>query len=310
MASPGARGRRMQHLQTRFAEYGIRPNRRLGQNFLLDRNAVLAICRDAEVFALDTVLEIGPGSGLLTTALAATGAAVLSVEIDRALAALVRNETAAHPNVEIREGDILAGKHALDPAVLDRIAAIHADRPGGSLLCVSNLPYCIASPFVANLCQNGLPWARAVFLVQREEAERFAADPGTGQYGSLSVVSQLAADEVRVLRSMPPTVFWPRPRVQSSVVRLRFRSPEIRTAVPWRALRRVTSAIFAARRKKLRNALAALYPKGESGAADALLARAGFSPDRRGETLSPDELVSLAETAVETGVLPPDDDEA
>jgi 16S rRNA (adenine1518-N6/adenine1519-N6)-dimethyltransferase len=307
MASPGRRGRRLLHLRRRFEEHGVRPRRQLGQNFLLDRNAVLAVCRDAEVFGLDTVLEVGPGSGLLTTVLAGTGASVLAVEIDAALAGLVREETADCPNVELLEGDILAGKHALNPEALDRLAALHAGRPGGNLLAVSNLPYCIASPFVANLCQSDLPWTRGVFLVQKEEAERFAATPGSGQYGSLSVTVDLATTKARVLRSLPPSVFWPRPKVQSAVVQLDFRPQAERTAVPWRTLRRVTSAVFAARRKTLRNALCALYPKGKADAAESLLAEAGLAPDRRGETLSAAELLDLAETARATGVLPAND---
>lgn len=293
MSGGGPRGRRLGYLRRRFEALGIRPLRQLGQNFLLDRNAVEAVCRDAEVFGLDLVLEVGPGSGLLTATLAATGARVLAVEYDRKLAALVREETAALPNVEILEADILAGKRRLNPDVLARLDALLAGADG-ALKCVSNLPYNIASPFVANLCADARPWERGVFMVQLEEAQRFVAGPGEAQYGALSVTVQAATREVCIQREMPPQVFWPRPRVRSAVVALEFRPAAERTALPWTALRRLTAAIFTARRKTLRNALKGLFGKGERARGEAFLAQAGIDPDRRGESLPPAEMIRLA----------------
>lgn len=300
MPRSGPHQRRLKYLKERFAAYGLRPNRKLGQNFLLDRNAVEAICRDAQIYPLDVVLEVGPGSGLLTTALARTGAAVLAVELDRGLAELVRGEVGDTPNVEVMEADILQDKTTIEPTVTARLQTLYEGRERHGLKCVSNLPYCIASPFVANLCGSDLPWDCGVFMVQREEAERFAAAPGTPQYGTLSVVVGLATRKVKILRAMPPAVFWPRPRVQSCVVLLEFLPRAARGAVPWTWVRRVNAALFHARRKKITNALRPLCG-GDRHAPRTLCEGLGIDPDIRGEKLSPAVIRRLAERVAQAG---------
>jgi 16S rRNA (adenine1518-N6/adenine1519-N6)-dimethyltransferase len=297
--APG--GNRLAYLKRRFEELGIRPRRQLGQNFLLDRNAVEAICRDARVGPLDTVLEVGPGSGLMTTFLGGICGGLVAVEFDTRLAALVREQTAARDNVEIVEGDILERKFALNREALARIDALRERFADGELLSISNLPYSIAVPFMANLAADPRPWARGTFLVQLEEAERAVARPGTDAYGAFSVTVALATREARIARTLPPQVFWPRPRVQSAVLLLQFRPAEERAAIPWKALRRVSAAVFAARRKTLRNAVRGLFAKGERDRADRLIAAADLDPGARPEALDAGAILALTHAAIEAG---------
>lgn len=292
MSAP-RQGKRLARLRTLFEERGIRPRPRRGQNFLLDRNQVSFIARAGDPSSEDVVLEVGPGTGFLTTELAASGCRLLAVEIDAALAAIVREETAAYPGVEVMETDVLANKNRIAPAVTERLAAILDAAPApGRLLCISNLPYSAGTPFVANLASSPLPWAEGIFLLQYEVAARMLAAPGTKDYGGLAITTALAG-AAEILRKVPPQVFWPRPRVASAVVHVTYRPPEERSAYPWRPLRRVTSAVFGARRKTLRNALKGVLPK-EAGGAERLLAEAGLDPDGRGEALAPAVFVDLA----------------
>ena len=197
---------------------GFRPSRRLGQNLLLDENVARAIARDAEVAEGDFVLEVGPGCGFLSVHLAHAGARLLGVEIDTRLAPIAARFLAPYPNARILEADILAGKRALNPAVeelLPRAGAWHL---------VSNLPYSIAGPLLANLARRADPPDSMTVLVQAELAERIAASPGTKAWGPLTVALALAYHPT-ILRRVPPGLFWPRPKVDSAVIRLGRRSP-------------------------------------------------------------------------------------
>jgi len=196
---------------------GLHPNRLRGQHFLVDGNLIDAIVRDARVGPGDCVLEVGTGTGILTDALADRAGAVLSVDIDAEVQEVARGLRAWPPSVHFLAADVLAGKHALDPTVLEA----WRDLAGGTLVprIVSNLPYAVATPFVANLLCQGLPCADATLLVQREAADRFFARPGTEAYGAVSVLVGLLARGM-VLRAVPPQVFWPVPKVESALVRI------------------------------------------------------------------------------------------
>lgn len=277
-------------LRARLAAAGLRPSRRLGQNFLRDGNLARFIVRAGGVEPGDAVLEVGPGMGQLTLLLAQAGARVLAVEVDRGLAALARGHLAAFPDVTVQEGDILSGKRGLDPKAMDALARMARTRPGAALRCVSNLPYSAGTPFVMNLLSSPLPWTRGVFLLQWEVARRMAAAPGGPDYGSLSIGCALAG-RVSILRKVPPSVFWPPPKVDSAVVQLDFLPMEDRLRLPWRGLARVTGAIFGARRKNLRNALKGVFAGGSPLPA---LEEAGLPPDGRGEGLAPGRFAALA----------------
>ncbi|HEY7668662.1 MAG TPA: 16S rRNA (adenine(1518)-N(6)/adenine(1519)-N(6))-dimethyltransferase RsmA [Actinomycetota bacterium] len=257
--------------------HGIVPSKALGQHFLIDPNLARAIASDAGVGTGDRVLEIGAGLGSLTVALAGTGAEVLAVEFDRALLPALREVVASRPTVRVVAEDAL---HADWPALLG----------GEAWTAAANLPYNIAVPVVLRLVEEVPSVVRLVVMVQREVAERFVAGPGDTHYGpsSLRVAYRCTG---AIVRPVPPSVFWPRPRVGSAVVRLDRRSRpavDVEEASLWR----VVDAAFAERRKTIRTALVRL---GLSRAeADAELGAAGVDPSARGERLSLDEFAAIA----------------
>ena len=293
-----------QKLRARLDRAGIRPSTRRGQNFLLDMNQLQLIAATAELDPNDVVLEVGPGSGFLTRRLALSGCLVLGVELDYGLLPLAQEETAGLPNVFYLQGDILAGKNRINPAVLDRLqelmalkaAAPAADGGGKPVLkSVSNLPYSAGTPFVMNLLSSPLPWHSGVFLLQREVAERITAAPGGKNYGALSISAGLGATAT-IEHEVSPRCFWPRPKVDSAVIKMIFKPVEERLALPWTALRAVTNAVFGSRRKILKNALKGLFPDGDAGETLACL---GLNPESRGECLSPGDFLLLAKIVAE-----------
>jgi 16S rRNA (adenine1518-N6/adenine1519-N6)-dimethyltransferase len=283
------------YLRALFAERGIAPRHRYGQNFLIDLNIHDLIVRSAGVGPGDVVLEVGPGAGALTALLAATGAAVVAVEIDPAMARLAAEATAGMPNVRVRNADALAGKNALNPAVLDDVRAGLAASPRARFKLVANLPYSIATPVVSNLLVHpGLCPLKMVVTVQLELADRLRAGPGTGAYGALSVLVQALAD-VELVRVLPPSAFWPRPKVDSAVVAIT-PDPARRAAVadlPW--FHSVVRRLFLHRRKNLRRVLHGLWPDAlPLPDADDLLASLGLTGLVRAEALGVEKFLALS----------------
>jgi 16S rRNA (adenine1518-N6/adenine1519-N6)-dimethyltransferase len=223
------------------------------------------------------VVEVGPGFGSLTVALARAGADVLAVEIDPALAAALE-EVARDMSVRVVVADALR---------LDWDSAL-----GGRehWLMVSNLPYNVATPLVLGMLERGLPIERYLVMVQREVGERLAAGPGDEGYGGASVRVGYHAS-ARLLRRVPPSVFWPQPAVESVLVELIPRAtPPV--DVERDRLFRVIEEAFAQRRKTMRNALVRLGL--DPGGAVALLAGCGIAPDARAEQLSLQEFACIA----------------
>ena len=253
-----------------LAAHGLRPRRALGQNFVADPNTVRRIARLAEVGPGSRVLEIGAGLGSLTLALAETGATVVAVETDRHLLPVLREVTGpAGPGVEVLEGDAMT---------LD-LADVLASRGGGSWSLVANLPYGIATPLVLRTLVEAPAVARLLVMVQREVGERMAAVPGEAAYGSVSVRIAYFA-EAKVVGRVSASVFIPRPRVESVLVRIDRRArpavdPEV---VSYDRLAAVVRAGFAQRRKMLRRSLAGIV-------ALEAFERAGVRPDARAEEL-------------------------
>jgi len=216
------------YLKELFTQVGFTIDARRGQNFLVDLNLLDLLARTAAPGPDDVVLEVGTGTGALTERLAATAGHVITCEIDARLAQLARDRLVDRDNVELVEGDVLARKHRLAPAVLDALATALAARPGGRFLLAANLPYCVATPVISNVLALPRPFDVAVVTVQRELGERMTAAAGTSNYNALSVWvgSQCRGEIVRIL---PPSVFWPRPKVDSAIVRLEL-EPERRGA--------------------------------------------------------------------------------
>ncbi len=253
-----------------LAAHGLAPSRARGQNFVVDPNTVRRIARLAAVGPDEAVVEIGAGLGALTRALVDTGAEVTAVEIDRGLVAILR-DTVAPLGVRVVEGDALA---------LDW-AALLAGRERWVL--VANLPYNVATPLVADLLDGVPAIARMLVMVQREVAERLAARPGDPAYGAVSVKVAYWATAAVVAR-VPPTVFLPRPRVESALVAIERRGrPAVDPDVPPAELFRWVRAGFAQRRKMLRRALAGQAAPEVLALA---FAAAGVRPEARAEELS------------------------
>jgi 16S rRNA (adenine1518-N6/adenine1519-N6)-dimethyltransferase len=234
-------------------------------------------------------IEIGPGAGALTRPLAARVAALTAYEIDRDLAADLRD--AAIPNVTVVEGDFLE----------QPIAPPRAPRPK-PLRVAGNLPYNVASPIMfrlVELYQEGLPLVDATLMLQREVADRLLAQPGGREYGVLSILIQHAAS-VEMRLKLPPGAFRPPPKVNSALVRLEFHPPSPPARDP-DAFAAMVQALFTRRRKTTANALLAYPPSSRLAPADALN-RAGLDGTRRPETLSIAELVRLSDAMVSDGV--------
>ncbi len=262
-------------------ENGFHPNRTLGQNFLIDRNSLDAIVDAAGVGAGARVLEIGPGLGVLTEALLARGASVTTVEKDSRLAVRLADALGKPDGLRVIEGDALA----LDPSEL---------LSAGFDACVSNLPYSVGTRILIELALHPLAPPRFTVLLQAEVAERLAAGPGCEARGQAGVWLQLDYD-VRVVRTVRASCFWPRPEVDSSVVCL------VRHACPLAPAERafffeLTRYAFMHRRKQLGAALRkAPEPIGcGSGDLAARFAEAGVSPVARAEQLTLVQWQSLA----------------
>jgi 16S rRNA (adenine1518-N6/adenine1519-N6)-dimethyltransferase len=268
-------------------ERGLRPRRRLGQNFLVDPNALEAIVRDADPRPGETILEVGPGPGILTERLLAAGASVVAVEVDPAMADLATELLDDPPGLLLLRTDVLRGKHRIEPAVLEAVDRIRA---GGPWRVVANLPYQVASPVTADLVALADPPRDVVVMVQAEVADRMIARPGSPAYGPLAAALALAA-RVERLRDLPPDVFWPRPRIRSSVVRIR-PDPATRDARgSWPAAEAFLRAVFLHRRKTLRFGLTAAGH--DASRVDAAIRDVGLAPDVRAEAVSPEVLDRL-----------------
>lgn len=291
-----ARQRQTQsYLRSLFSQRGVAPQHRYGQNFLIDLNIHDLIVKTADLGPDDVVLEVGPGAGAMTALMASTGAAVVAVDVDPAMAALAAEATAGMPNVRVLHADALARKNAMNPEVLDNIRAGLAVSPSRRFKLVANLPYNVATPIVSNLLVHPeLSPAKIVVTIQLELAERMRAEPGTNDYGALSVLIQALA-EVELVRVLPPSVFWPRPKVDSAIVAIT-PDPAKRAAIgdlPW--FHSVVRRVFLHRRKNLRRVIHSLWRDDLSKPdADALLEEIGLTGLVRAEAMNVEELLSLS----------------
>jgi 16S rRNA (adenine1518-N6/adenine1519-N6)-dimethyltransferase len=259
--------------------------KRFGQHFL----EPAWVAKVIDVLALDAddvCFEIGPGQGALTRELAARCRNVVAFEIDRDLAARLRNTGPA--NLVVVEGDFVTSTWIL------------SHRPTRAVRVVGNLPYNAASPILFRLIElvdAGVPIVDATVMLQREVADRLVARPGSREYGVLSVMIQHSADVQRLL-SLPPGAFRPVPKVHSALVRLRFHGREPAPRDP-QVFADLVRAVFSRRRKTLANALLAYPAKKGPGFPSRALAAAGLDGGRRPETLGIPEFVRLADAVAE-----------
>lgn len=285
----------LSYLREQFQQHGISPRHRYGQNFLIDLNLHELITRTAEITAEDVILEVGPGAGALTTRMAPHAAAIIAIEIDPLLANLTRAATADFPSVSVLNIDALAAKHELHPDLVQALSTRLATVPNSRLKLVANLPFNIATPLLSNLLvHETLRLNRAVITIQRELAERLLAQPTTEHYGALTVLTQALAD-VHLIRILAPSVFWPRPKVESAIMSLEPR-PEKYAAIgdlPW--FHAVVRRVFQHRRKNLRGVLHTLAGKHlAKESIDRFLSEQGLDGQLRAEALNVEEWITLA----------------
>lgn len=257
---------------------GLAPRHSLGQNFLIDHNLIRKLVDASGVRAGDVALEIGPGTGTMTEEMLERGVEVVACELDRGLAALLRERLVpVHPKLTLIEGDCLASKRELNAEA----ARALGDRP---FTLVANLPYGAATPLMTTLISR-FPGCGSMWVtVQREVAERMAAKPGGKDYGLLSVLTQAMCD-VKPVAVLPPECFWPRPEVTSSMVGI-IRKQTPLTDDPAR-LAALCSVVFGQRRKQLGSILGREIAWPSS-----------IEPRQRAEELSVEQLVALSRIVV------------
>lgn len=262
--------------------HGLSPRKGLGQHFLLDERVARRAVAYADPQAGGSALEIGPGLGVLTVPLAEAFERVVCVERDPRLADVLEDRLA---DVGVRGVEVVRGD------------ALEVDLPDADV-CVSNLPYRISSPVTFRLVEHGFD--RAVLMYQREFAERLCAEPGTGAYGRLTANAALRTDR-EVLETVPSSVFWPRPDVESALVGLTWRDPPFEVT-DTDVYRDVTRSLFSHRRKTSRNGVRLHWDR-FAGDEDEVLdaVEAWGEGDRRPATLSPEEIAELANLLARTG---------
>ena len=285
--------------------FHLKADKNLGQNFLVEESVVSRIAKAAELTPEDTVLEIGPGIGTLTQALAMTGASVVSVELDKRLIPVLQETVGAYKNVRIVQGDILKVN------IPEIIAEVKADRKtadaagevaeaesemkqSDTFKVCANLPYYITTPIIMYLLEQKLPLERLVVMVQKEVAERMTAGPGGREYGAISVAMQYYT-EPKIAFIVKAGSFLPAPKVDSAVLVCKRRSTPPVEVPDEKTFFKVVAAAFSVRRKMLNNSLKNMGGlNGEQ--VKAWLDRAGIDGRRRAETLSLEEFAMLART--------------
>lgn len=285
----------LSYLRDLFAGHGIRPKNKLGQSFLIDLNLIDLIVRSAELDKDDVVLEVGSGTGSLTTRLAEQAGAVLAVEISPPFFELTREAVADKNNVTLLCADVLRRKNELNPELLETLESLMKHIGSRSLKLVANLPYAVATPVIANLLLTELPIERMVVTVQWEIAERMTARPGIKDFGALAVLVQSLAN-VSLVRQLAPTVFWPRPKVSSAIIKIVPDSSKRAHVGDVHRFRIFLRDLYCHRRKNLRGALAG-FPgrRHDKEEIDRKLAQLGIEGTLRSEVLDIEQHLRLCE---------------
>ncbi|QDT30557.1 Ribosomal RNA adenine dimethylase [Gimesia panareensis] len=282
------------YLMQLFERHGFNPRSDLGQNFLIDLNIIEYVVEQGRIQPTDIVLEVGTGTGGMTTFMAQKARHVITVEYDRNMHTLASEATQKYDNVTLLNCDALKNKNRLNPTVLEEIDRQLKANPGSQLKLVANLPYNVATPIISNLVASDLPWSRMVVTIQYELGLKMSCKPSTSNYGALSVWLQSQCF-VKLLKKVGPTVFWPRPKVDSAIVQLT-PNPPLKQKIGDRVffqdfLRRV----FQHRRKLMRSTLVGMYSKQLSKAeVDEILQAQGYDREKtRAEELSVPQMIEL-----------------
>jgi 16S rRNA (adenine1518-N6/adenine1519-N6)-dimethyltransferase len=281
------------HIGELLARHGVNPRHDLGQNFLIDLNLLDFLVAQADLGRDDLVLEVGTGTGGLTAFLAERAGAVIAVEVDSRMQQLTAEAVDGFTNVTTVGCDVLKNKNHFAKPVLDALDAATADR-SLRLKLVANLPYCVATPVISNLVASDYVWERMVVTIQLELAERMTAAAGGSSYSALTVWL-LSQCRIEMLKRLPAEVFWPRPKVESAMIRIT-PDPQRRQKIRDRAfLHEFLRGVFQQRRKMLRNVLVSQFkPELDRSGIDAVLESQQLDERARAEEFAPPVLVELA----------------
>jgi 16S rRNA (adenine1518-N6/adenine1519-N6)-dimethyltransferase len=271
----------------------VRPNKRFGQHFLIDLNLMRLMIDAADIKKNDVVLEVGCATGSLTAGIAEKAGFCVAVEIDAVLANIAKSQLADKTNIEIIAADALKNKFEINPVVIELLSRARS-KYTGRLLLVSNLPYAAGTPLMLNLV-IGPTVVDAMFVtVQKEVAERMIAVQGTKDYGILSILLS-ATGNIKHIRTLKPTVFWPQPQVNSALVSYVRDAEKAGKIKSIEMLSKIAGALLQHRRKMLKGCCKLMT--GELGKIDnwpEIFSRCCIDPETRPDHLTPEQFVSLA----------------
>ncbi len=284
------------YLNRRFREVGLEPNKRHGQNFLVDLNLVRLIEASGDIQPNDVVLEVGTGTGSLTGMLAEKACKVVTVEIDEHLYQLASEELERFDNILMLRQDALKNKNKLSDKVLEPLMELVNEEPGRQFKLIANLPYNVATPIISNLLLLDTPPAMMSVTIQKELGDRMMAKPSTKDYSALSIWMQ-ALCEIQMIRVLPPGVFWPAPKVDSAIMQIRH-IPEKRANIhdlPF--FHKFTRALFFHRRKFLRSVVISAFKETMNKQdVDSVLDQLDFySSNTRAEELPVEQILIMSE---------------
>jgi len=284
----------IQHL---FSREGIWPRKNLGQNFLIDLNLLQLLVNSACIERRDCVLEVGCGTGSLTVLLAERAGRVVAVEVDGGLAKIAKQELAGFENVEVINTDILESKHTLSKVVLEAVGSGRLECSGRFLL-VANLPYNVGCPVMMNLVTGNLT-ADAMFVtVQKEVAERMCAGVGSRCYGTLSIILSAVGD-VKMMRVLKPSVFWPQPEVDSAMVSFIRSTDKAERITDLEFFCGIVGLFMGHRRKMLKSCVK--FAEGKLAGIDnwdEIFERCEIEPTNRPGQMRPEDYIAISNQAV------------
>ncbi len=285
-----------QQIQTLLACEGVEPNKKLGQHFLIDMNLLELMTKNAAITKKDIVLEIGTGTGTLTEELVKKAAKVVAVEYDETMVKITQNIVKKMKNVKnftLIHDDALENKNKINQKIIDEINKAKNNETE-KIMLVANLPYNIASPVMINLLTGTLAADTMVVTVQKEVADRMAAKTGSDDYGTLSIIMG-AMGKTKLIRKLPPTVFWPRPQVDSAMIRFDRDNKKCNSIQNIKIFKKVVAMFMTHRRKMMR----ACTKFANEELADInnwndIFDQAKIKPENRPENISPEKYVEIA----------------
>ncbi len=287
------------YLTRRFKQVGIRPDTKHGQNFLIDMNLQSLLADRPDLGPQDVVFEVGTGTGALTALMAPQAASVVTVEVDPRMFQLASEELIDFDNISMLQQDALRNKNNYHPHVIDtlkrRLAEGPPESPPKQLKLVANLPYNIATPVITNLLLAEVVPVSMTVTIQKELADRMLAEPRTKDYSALSVWMQCQC-QIELVRVMPPSVFWPSPKVHSAIIHIDV-DQSLRDRIPdLRYFHRFVRAMFFHRRKFLRSVVLSAFKRRLSKPqVDEVMAELQLGPTSRAEELDVETMLRLCD---------------